>query len=106
MSRWKYNIEKGTELRTVLEEENKTINTITAAYNKILECLNCLKDMLNKTDSEIWEEEIDTLIEELENARNDITENESDYDEEADIFDSYLNEFYCLCDSMDVFVNL
>lgn len=96
MNKWKYNLEAtGKSFRESLTSEVETAVTVINVYRCTINCLNSLKKMLSKTDSENWLDEIESMIEDMKMA---CPENDSDFDyeEQEDNLNCYLNDFYNL----------
>lgn len=105
MSNWKYNIDKeGVELRNLLNNA-ETLENIADLYTHIIECLNTIRKMLTRKDSEKWGNEIDNMIEDLEMAQPDLSD-DLNYKEEEDNLNYYLDEFYNLCDNIGVWIGI
>lgn len=105
MANWKYNIDKeSVELRSLLNNA-ETLENIVGLYSNIIECLNIIRKTLTRKDSEKWGSEIDNMIEDMEMAQPDLSD-DLNYKEEEDNLNYYLDEFYNLCDNIGVWIGI
>ena len=106
MSKWKYKLEAtGKSFRESLTSEAETAATVINVYRCISNCLESLKKMLSKADSDLWLYEIETMMEDLEIACPE-NDPDFDYEEQKENLNCYLTDFYNLCDTMRVWVGL
>lgn len=95
MARWKYKINSGIALREAIEDGN-TERTVKC----LLQCCLELGSKLLKADLEDCKYELEDIIESLKMW----TPSDDEDDEEA--IDTYLGDFYDICDSIRAWVSM
>lgn len=106
MNKWKYRLEStGKAFRESLTSEQETAATVIEVYQRVIDCLNGLKHMLNNEDVEEWLYDIESMVEDLETACPE-PDPDFDYEEQEENLNYYLNDFYNLCDNMRVWIGL
>lgn len=106
MAEWKYKLEyHGKLLREYINKE-QTMENIVAIYNQMICCLERWKAILRKDDKEDWEYDIETMIEDLQCATPDLTDEELCYEDEEENLNYYLRDFYDMCDSARVWIGV
>lgn len=97
MNKWKYDMTAyGKPFRELFKNEEETIERIIKTYECMILFLKAWRKRLTVEDREVFEYDIDCLIEDMECACPDI--NEEDYDEEVLNVNEYLRQFYDICD--------
>ena len=94
MAQWKYTIKSGKALREAIEDGDT---------DATIECLiKCFRELWEKLSEEDLEDyEID--IEEVVNALNVYMPSDED---DTEIIDEYLDEFYRICDDVRAWISL
>lgn len=96
MAQWKYTIKSGSDLRESIEEGN-TEETVEC----LIRCFNELWNKLDEEDLEDYDEELEDIIDEL------VAYEDSDYDEDdTETIDSYLEQFYDICDAVRAWISI
>lgn len=97
MARWRYKLESGKYLRQAIEEEN--IEDIIAWLQTLYQEINAqFPDEYDNSEVEAVCADLDDIYEDWENGDDeDDIENRLDY---------MLNDFYDLCDEMDIWVGI
>lgn len=103
MRKWKYTLKNSKELRSVINEENylEVLKELIKAYKQIVEIE--IKDDIIKTS-----EEEDTLNDYISDIQDYIDYELMDIEntnQEEDI-NYFLDDFYDLCDSLNIWINL
>nr|WP_298061009.1 hypothetical protein [uncultured Blautia sp.] len=108
MKHWKYDLgTEGEVLRSLIENENETIENIIAIYNQLIKCLEVWKGKLRNEDSKKdWEYDIDLIIEDFRCACPDSRNNNLIYKEEKANLNYNLKDFYEMCDCGSVWIGL
>ena len=87
----------GKSIREAINSGEETIENIIDIYQKMIIFLKVWKEKLTAYDEITFSYDIESLIEDLECACPDASE--EDYETEEDNLNYYLNDFYNLCDS-------
>ena len=107
MASWEYSLEsEGKELRRLIGNQEKNMKNIVAIYNQIVTCLESLKKNLEESDRENWEYDIKSMIDDLKCACPDLNDESLEYYEEEETLNSYLSDFYDLCDAARVWIEI
>lgn len=95
MAQWRYIIKSGTALRNAIAEGNT---------EDALKCLiKCFKELQNNLDNE----DLEDYDEDLEDIIGTLTEYiPSDDEEDTEAIDSYLEQFYDICDDVRAWISM
>lgn len=95
MAQWKYTITGGTALREAIEDGG-TEQTVEC----LLQCCSELYNKLSKADLEDYDYELEDIIESLK------MWTPSDDEDDTEIIDTYLGDFYDICDSVRAWISM
>ena len=104
MGKWKYDLkEDGKKLRELIGQGASRENCKTI-IDQIILCCNTAKAQMTLSDREEYEYDLWTLVEDCEDTKCYLEEDDEDYNENE--IDDILDRFYDLMDSMRVWITL
>lgn len=108
MGKWKYKLgDEGKQLRELIGDGERTLETVISVYKQIIVCLKLLKIELVGIDKDNLSYEIDSMIEDYQLACPEESDAKIyDYYEEEDNLNFNLREFYDFCDDNRVWIGL
>lgn len=105
---WKYSVgSSGRALRMSISisRTNHTQQAFSFVYKALIYCLKSIKNQLDEEDANVFEFEVDEFISNVQTHYNEMSAQRFNYETEQATLDIYLDDFYTLCDVMDVWIN-
>jgi len=106
MAKWDYTLDKGRELRELINEQKQTVEQVILINKKLVECIDEIRLIVTPDILDSYEDEIDELLGNLEMSLPDIDNEDNDYEEIEEEINFSLSEFYDLCDSLRIWIEM
>ena len=105
MKKWKYEV-KGlsVQLRELINESNSDYSDCVKILEKVVEIYEYIKTILSEKDKDIWEDSFDDMIDSIQDAIDYEISEDNNTEENEDIVNYYLGDFYDLCDTANIFL--
>ena len=105
MKKWNYEV-KGLsiQLRELINESNSDYSDCVKILEKTVEICEYIKTVLSEKDKDIWEDSFDDMIDSIQDAIDYEISEDNDTEENEDIVNYYLGDFYDLCDASNIWL--
>ena len=105
MKKWNYEV-KGLsiQLRELINESNSDYSDCVKILEKAVEICEYIKTILSEKDKDIWEDSFDDMIDSIQDTIDYEISEDNDIEENEDIVNYYLGDFYDLCDAVNIWL--
>ena len=105
MKKWNYEV-KGLsiQLRELINESNSDYSDRVKILEKTVEICEYIKTILSEKDKDIWEDSFDDMIDNIKDAIDYEISEDNNTEENEDIVNYYLGDFYDLCDVVNIWL--
>ena len=105
MKKWKYEV-KGlsVQLRELINESNSDYSDCVKILKKVVEICEYIKTILSEKDKDIWVDSFDDMIRDIQDATDYEISEDNGTEENEDIVNYYLGDFYDLCDVVNIWL--
>ena len=105
MKKWKYEVKNlSVQLRELINESNSDYSDCVKILEKAVEICEYIKTILSKKDKDIWEDSFDDMIDSIQDAIDYEISEDNDTEENEDIVNYYLGDFYDLCNAVNIWL--
>lgn len=105
MKKWNYEV-KGlsVQLRELINESNSDYSDCVKILEKTVEICEYIKTIFSEKDKDIWEDSFDDMIDSIQEGYHYEISEDNDEEENEDIVNYYLGDFYDLCDASNIWL--
>lgn len=105
MRKWKYEVKgRSIQLRELINESNSDYSDCIKILEKTVEICEYIKTILSEKDKDIWEDSFDDMIDNIKDAIDYEISEDNNTEENEDIVNYYLRDFYDLCDVVNIWL--
>ena len=105
MKRWKYEVKDlSVQLRELINESSSDYSDCVKILEKTVEICEYIKTILSEKDKDIWEDSFNDMIDSIKDAIDYEISEDNDTEENEDIVNYYLGDFYDLCDAVNIWL--
>ena len=105
MKKWKYEVKNlSVQLRELINESNSDYSDCVKILEKAVEICEYIKTILSEKDKDIWVDSFDDMIRDIQDATDYEISEDNDTEENEDIVNYYLGDFYDLCDVANIWL--
>ena len=105
MKKWKYEVKNlSVQLRELINESNSDYSDCVKILEKAVEICEYIKTILSEKDKDIWVDSFDDMIRDIQDATDYEISEDNDTEENEDIVNYYLGDFYDLCDAVNIWL--
>lgn len=105
MKKWKYEVKSlSIQLRELINESNSDYSDCVKILEKTVEICKYIKTILSEKDKDIWEDSFDDMIERIKDSLEYEISEDNDEEDNENVVNYYLGDFYDLCDTVNIFL--